>query len=102
MMLHFGFGLWVLYVYYWRGRVSKKDLNVLIPARLTAENGAKFTLSGEFFIDVEHICTACCFHGADEDCEFCGGNIYVTQKASIPWTTIKDIHKEVVKHFTGN
>ena len=55
---------------------------VLVPEKLTAENGAKAALIGEFFIEVEH-----------EDNE--EGRSWM-EKYPIDWTTIKDIHKRVV------
>lgn len=53
---------------------------VLMPLRLTAEDGAKYALSGEFNVR----------HEINE-------GIIVT--IPIPWTTIKDIYAAAVKHF---
>jgi hypothetical protein len=74
---------------------------VVMPKELTAENGAKHLMSGEFKIDVEHTCTACSFDlsGAPEECEVCGGEIQYTQKLVIDWTTIKEIYAKAVKHL---
>jgi hypothetical protein len=44
---------------------------ILMPKRLTAENGAKHLLIGEFYVD----------------------------KYPIPWATIKDIYSKIVDHF---
>lgn len=48
---------------------------------------------GEFGLIVKHTCTACDFHGADEDCEVCGGKIQYTQNSMIPWDMCKEIYK---------
>jgi hypothetical protein len=56
---------------------------VLLPKSLTAENGAKGLLMGEFELMVD-------------DPRMNRKSFFVT----IPWTTIKDIYKKVVEHFT--
>jgi hypothetical protein len=56
----------------------------------------KATFIGEFSIDVNHHCSACSFHGAQDDCEVCGGEIEYTQKHVIPWTDFKDIYKAII------
>lgn len=57
---------------------------VLLPRKLTAENGAKYALIGEFYEDVEFI---------DED-----GNQRM-QRVPVSWTTIKEIWDRAVDHF---
>lgn len=56
---------------------------MLLPKSLTAENGAKQLLMGEFIENIElkpnHIL-----------------------KHQVSWTTIKDIYKKVVEHFKYN
>lgn len=48
---------------------------VLVPERLTAENGAKYALAGEFYVSTRG------------------------RAVPIPWDTIKEIHKKMVEHF---
>lgn len=79
--------------------MNQKENRISLPETMTAENGAKAVLSGEFFVEVEHSCSACYFHGPQEDCEVCGGEVEWTQKHTIPWTTIKEIYKKIVKEF---
>ena len=80
---------------------------ILMPRELTAENGAKWLLMGEFKEVVTVPCSEC--EGAHEDiceddddaeiCEMCGGAGDVPQEAPVSWTTIKDIYAKCVKHF---
>lgn len=55
---------------------------ILMPRRLTAENGAKAALIGEF---------------RERYCSSSGATVTV----DIPWTTIKDIYAAAVRHFHG-
>lgn len=59
---------------------------VLVPKELTAENGAKYELIGDFYFDVS-------FMGVNGDEEIL--------EAIVPWTTIKEIHRAVVKLFSA-
>ncbi|KHE94079.1 MAG: hypothetical protein SCABRO_00157 [Candidatus Scalindua brodae] len=74
---------------------------VALPRELTAENGAKKLLIGEFCEEIE-------VHNP----EYCGceGNICgnyncssipetLQQKVIISWPVIKNIHKKIVEHF---
>lgn len=74
---------------------------VIMPKQLTAENGAKGLMIGEFKIDVEHVCTACSFDlsGAPEECEVCGGEVTYMQKLVVEWSTIKEIYAKAVEHL---
>tara|TARA_R110000764_G_scaffold72464_2_gene148608 strand:+ start:5240 stop:5542 length:303 start_codon:yes stop_codon:yes gene_type:complete len=54
-------------------------IGVIMPRELTAENGAKGLLIGEFYEEIEH----------DEG----------TYKVAVEWTTIKDIYKKIVAHY---
>ena len=65
-------------------RVDGKDF-LPMPYRLTAENGAKAVLIGEFHIKVEHI---------DRETD----ETYVAEHA-VPWTTIKQIYDNAVRWF---
>ena len=79
-----------------RARITEDGINVLIalvrehdgwvsvPKELTAENGAKFLLNGEFFAEYEV---------TDND-----GDSY-EEKVVISWATIKEIYAMAVGHF---
>lgn len=75
-------------------------MTVLLPYELTAENGAKRLLSGEFFVEVNHSCSVC-IHDVEpnKECEECGGRVDWVQKHCIPWPIIKDIYRGIVKHL---
>lgn len=70
---------------------------VLMPKALTAENGAKAALIGEFTILHEVTCSGCAYDEADDDCEVCGGEIEYTERVAVPWDVIKDIYAAAVK-----
>lgn len=70
---------------------------VTMPRKLTAENGAKAALIGEFVIRFPLRCH--CEEG--EDCDVCGGVGEYMQPVNVPWTTIKEIYAAAVKHFDG-
>lgn len=79
-----------------------RELNpdtVQMPRELTADNGAKAALIGEFFMAVELTCSACSYHDADPECEVCGGEIRYTQSVPVEWPTIKAIYRAAVRHF---
>ena len=59
--------------------------HIVMPTRLTAENGAKAALIGEFHIPYETY---------DEDTE-----TMVRCKHQVEWTMIKDIYCAIVNHF---
>lgn len=71
------------------------DGYVILPAKLTAENGAKAALMGEFS---ELACVECPECEGD-DCITCGGEGSVMEHVPVSWTTIKRIHDAVVQHF---
>jgi len=60
------------------------DGEVVVPERLTAENGAKAALMGEFRMGLPE---------RDEN-----GEEYVRQ-LNIPWTSIKEIYAAAINHF---
>lgn len=79
---------------------------VLMPRKLTAENGAKKLLSGEFHLERTDDCPECEGDGYtthngvhDEICGLCEGEGSKTIKTPIPWTTIKEIYTKAVEHF---
>ena len=74
---------------------------VTMPFELTAENGAKGLLSGEFFEEVTVNCPECISMDVqdDESCPDCGGTNQITVKVPVSWTTIKAIYKMAVKEI---
>ncbi|MFI7857387.1 hypothetical protein ACIF8Z_10330 [Pseudomonas promysalinigenes] len=70
----------------------------LMPKRLTAENGAKARLLGEFKLEVTQECSECReLDEPAEGCEICDGEGEYGQRHTIPWDMIKLIYSEAVK-----
>ncbi|PYB84164.1 hypothetical protein [Pseudomonas soli] len=70
----------------------------LMPRRLTAENGAKALLLGEFKVNVVRECPECRdLEEAVEGCDVCDGEGEFAQSHTIPWDQIKVIYSEAVK-----
>ena len=78
---------------------------ILMPEILTAENGAKAELNGEFYETYTRECTECegdglgyaCPHAQGESrCEVCNGTGELIERAPVQWTTIKEIYKRAV------
>ncbi|HGD3770129.1 TPA: hypothetical protein ACI4K4_000202 [Enterobacter hormaechei] len=65
----------------------------IMPLKLTADNGAKGALCGEFHVQYRIVCQSCVGEGC-EDCNHTGG-----WDAEIPvsWDTIKQIHESAVE-----
>lgn len=82
-----------------RRQLEERDGQVLMPAVLTSENGAKYAMMGEFHEVVELECTAC--DGDNEDCDVCEGNGAYNHHVTVSWSTIKDIYKRAVQLFNG-
>ncbi len=74
------------------------DGYVMVPMRLTAENGAKGSLSGEFS-ETKFVNCPECF--GDDECETCDGSGRIEITVPITWTTIKDIWAKGVEHFAA-
>ncbi|MGL0856519.1 DUF550 domain-containing protein [Klebsiella pneumoniae] len=74
------------------------DSYVMVPMRLTAENGAKGALSGEFS-ETEFVNCPECF--GDDECETCDGSGRIEITVPVTWTTIKEIWAKGVEHFTA-
>lgn len=72
------------------------DDYVLMPRHLTAENGAKALLSGEFSVEYMATCSGCYFDDPQEDCEVCGGEVEYRESVQVDWGTIKNIYAKVV------
>ena len=74
------------------------DSYVMVPMRLTAENGAKGALSGEFS-ETKFVNCPECF--GDDECETCDGSGRIEITVPVTWTTIKEIWAKGVEHFTA-
>ncbi|HHI5630431.1 TPA: DUF550 domain-containing protein [Klebsiella pneumoniae] len=72
------------------------DGYVMVPMRLTAENGAKGALSGEFS-ETKFVNCPECF--SDDECETCDGSGRIEITVPVTWTTIKAIWVKGVEHF---
>lgn len=75
-----------------------QDGYVLVPKKLTAENGAKSVLSGEFSETKSINCPECF---GDDDCETCDGSGRIEITVPVTWTTIKAIWAKGVEHFAA-
>ncbi|MGN9653060.1 DUF550 domain-containing protein [Klebsiella michiganensis] len=71
---------------------------VIVPMRLTAENGAKGALSGEFS-ETKFVNCHECF--GDDECETCDGSGRIEITVPVTWTTIKEIWAKGVEHFAA-
>ena len=74
------------------------DGYALVPIKLTAENGAKGLLSGEFS-ETKFISCPECF--GDDECETCDGSGRIEITVPVSWTTIKEIWAKGVAHFAA-
>lgn len=79
--------------------------NVIMPRELTAENGAKSLLAGEFKELIVLSCQECQgeglthYEGEPELCEYCDGAGDYSQAVGVSWTTIKEIYAMAAKHL---
>ena len=64
-----------------------------------APNKAAFI--GGFSFNIEETCSACSLHGAQEDCEVCGGEVTYSRQVTVPWATIKEIHRAMLATAQG-
>lgn len=69
------------------------DGYVLMPMKLTAENGAKYALSGEFHVLHRVTCHEC----GGEGCSDCDDDGWLEEKIMIGWDDIKDIYRAAVE-----
>lgn len=74
------------------------DGYVMVPMRLTAENGAEGMLSGEFS-ETQFVNCPECF--GDDECETCDGSGRIEIKVPVSWTTIKEIWIKGVEYFAA-
>lgn len=71
---------------------------VIVPKKLTAENGAKGVLSGEFSETTFISCQECF---GDDDCDTCDGSGRIEIKVPVTWTTIKSIWDKGIAYFAA-
>ncbi|CAI1019126.1 hypothetical protein [Serratia ficaria] len=64
----------------------------IMPLTLTAENGAKGALSGEFKVSRTVRCHEC----GGEGCDDCADAGEFEEEITVPWDTIKDIYRAAV------
>lgn len=74
------------------------DSWVMVPKRLTAENGAKGALSGEFSETTFISCLECF---GDDDCDTCDGSGRIEIKVPVTWSTIKSIWDKGIEYFAA-
>ena len=72
---------------------------VVMPRELTAENGAKALLMGEFSQKIPVFCPDCIDPVDKEDCLTCDGEGELYQHVNISWVNIKAIYDMAVKHL---
>lgn len=70
---------------------------VLMPKRLTAENGAKALLLGEHSESIEIPCSECDNDEPDDECDLCGGSGSYIRHVPIGWSCIKLIYHNAVE-----
>ncbi|HAW4246093.1 TPA: ead/Ea22-like family protein [Escherichia coli] len=71
---------------------------VMVPKRLTAENGANGALSGEFSETTFISCLECF---GDDDCDTCDGSGRIEIKVPVTWSTIKSIWDKGIEYFAA-
>lgn len=91
--------LFLIGVKFWKHSKEIGMETVTMPRELTAENGAKYLLIGEFSEEITLECSECLDVGSDELCEVCGGGITYQKIVPVEWTTIKAIYAMAVKHL---
>ncbi len=74
------------------------DGYALVPMKLTAENGAKGALLGEFS-ETKFINCPECF--GDDECDTCDGSGRIETKVQVSWTNIKAIWDKGIEHFSS-
>jgi len=76
---------------------------ILMPVSLTAENGAKAALVGEYHEEQWIDCPEC--HGDSDECEkceWCDGEGGENVEVPVSWTTIKQIYTDCVELFNDD
>lgn len=70
---------------------------VLMPKRLTAENGAKAAMIAEFYEEITVRCPDCDNCDEDQYCAGCNDEGTVQQPVQVQWDTIKQIYTRAVE-----
>jgi len=77
--------------------------HTMLPKKLTAENGAKGLLIGEFYETIQIKNTDHCDCGECQYCEeFPESKETIEYKIPVNWDTIKKIYNKIVSEFTRN
>lgn len=74
------------------GATAVPDGYCIMPLTLTAANGAKGALSGEFKVSRTVRCHEC----GGEGCDDCAGAGEFEEEITVPWDTIKEIYRAAV------
>jgi hypothetical protein len=80
----------------WDAEITDK---VSLPRNLTAENGAKALLIGEFFEKSKILCPECFDEIECVNCDTCNGTGEINSQTEVSWTTIKAIYDKIVEHY---
>ncbi|GEM_PF-1878155 len=75
---------------------------VLMPKRLTAENGAKAAMIGEFYEEITVRCPDCDDCDEGQYCAGCNDEGAVQQPVQVQWDTIKQIYSRAVELLAAN
>lgn len=78
--------------------MTESTKTVMMPRTLTAENGAKGLMSGEFYETTTYECHSC-LDMISPDCHRCGGSGIIKKRIPVSWTTIKEIYTKAVEHL---
>ena len=84
-----------------REEIMKDDF-IKMPRSLTAANGAKGLLSGEFYEEVRIACPYCNGESADNGqnaCKECDSSGSQVMKVPVSWSSIKEIYAKAVEFF---
>lgn len=73
--------------------------SALLPRELTAENGAKAALMGEFSETLEVVCPDCGGDDVDFTCPLCADSGLIVERIPVSWDLLKVIHRRVVQLF---
>ncbi|ORM66093.1 hypothetical protein [Pantoea rwandensis] len=79
-------------------RYKLPDGFVAVPRSLTAENGAKAALIGEFNLEYNLVC----HERFGEGCDDCSGEGRWINSIPVDWTTIKEIWAKAIEHFDSS
>lgn len=82
------------------GQVAVPEGFVMMPRRLTAENGAKSLLLGEFKESIQMPCPECDGEG-DDECLTCENMGEVSRDIPVSWDNIKAIYEMAVEHLAA-